>query len=212
MTMVCCSTKMNHVVVTLLLGSAVALTSRAVGFSTDLQPACSMLSHEQNIDICNIIQSHEEFCSSGWCTYTVPPEFLTHLKNEDCVATWYDLGKHVLADPFYPGNLQHPARNVTLEHLITEQHVDGVWIDIRCHDTDKWYQAVYRATNNMAVLPTASDLMGHTTLPVWGSVLIVLGLVTLLLGGIFYWKHTTILGWICCHRDEDHRDVSGSPH
>ncbi|KAL6460995.1 hypothetical protein MHYP_G00309610 [Metynnis hypsauchen] len=199
------STEMSHVVMTLLLWSTLPLTSRAVGFNTDLQPACSKLSHEQNLHICKV--THEEFCFPGWCTYTVPPEFLTHLKNEDCVATWYDPDKHVLADPFHPANLQHPAVNVTLEHLITEQHVDGVWTDIRCHDTDKRYQAVYRATKNMVASPTASDPIGHTALPVWGDLLIVLCLVSLILGGIFYWKHTVILGWIRCHRDEDHRGM-----
>ncbi|KAL6460997.1 hypothetical protein MHYP_G00309630 [Metynnis hypsauchen] len=183
---------MNNMVRTLLLGSSVALVSRAA----DLPPSCSVISHRENSDICNITQSHEEFCFSGRCKYTVPPEFLTHLrpvKNEACEATWYDPDKLALADPVHPTRLHYPAINVTIEHLITEKHVDGVSIKIRC--TNQQYQAVYR------------DLMDHTTLPVWGVVLIVLCLVSLILVGIFYCKSTTILGWIRCRRGDERTDV-----
>ncbi|KAL7883253.1 hypothetical protein SRHO_G00009110 [Serrasalmus rhombeus] len=215
------STKMNYMVRTLLLGSAVALMSRAADFNTGVPPSCSTISHRQNRDICNITKSYEEFCFSGRCTYTVPPEFLTHLRpvmTETCEATWYNLGKLALADPVQPTKLHYPAINVTIEHLITERHVDGVSIEIRCNNHE--YQAVYRATNNVVVsltesatnnvavsLTESADLMDHNTLPVWGVVPIVFGLVTLILGGIFYCKHTVILGWISCRRGDERTDV-----
>ncbi|XP_017540989.1 uncharacterized protein LOC108413130 isoform X2 [Pygocentrus nattereri] len=199
---------MNYMVRTLLLGSAVALMSRAADFNTGVPPSCSTISHRQNRDICNITKSYEEFCFSGRCTYTVPPEFLTHLRpvmTETCEATWYNLDKLALADPVQPTKLHYPAINVTIEHLITERHVDGVSIEIRCNNHE--YQAVYRATNNVAVSLTESDLMDHNTLPVWGVVLIVLCLVTLILGGIFYCKRTVILGWISCRRGDKRTGV-----
>ena len=41
-----------------------------------------------------------------------------------------------LADPSKPNKLHSAVINVTLDSLITKQHVDGVWIDIHNHNTN----------------------------------------------------------------------------
>ncbi|XP_036418121.1 uncharacterized protein LOC118801845 isoform X2 [Colossoma macropomum] len=122
-----------------LLMAACALISAAVGFNTHLQ---------QNPLVENISQPYEEFCSSGRCTYLVPSVFLKYLKNKHCEAAWHAPVEGSLADPSDPASLQYPAVEVTPESLVTEKHVDGLWIDIRCHDTKAslhQYLAVFRA-------------------------------------------------------------------
>ncbi|KAG9279124.1 hypothetical protein AMEX_G4596 [Astyanax mexicanus] len=98
--------------------------------------------------ICNITRPYSEVCFSGCCTYKYPPAFLDHLMNKQCEATWYTPDMTSLADPSQPQNLSGSVINVTLQSLITKQHVDGLFLNINCHDTNKRYQAVYRVSGS----------------------------------------------------------------
>ncbi|KAL7883255.1 hypothetical protein SRHO_G00009130 [Serrasalmus rhombeus] len=127
-----------------LLMATGALISAAVGINTHLQ---------QNPLVENISQPYEEFCSSGRCTYLIPNAFLKHLKNKQCEAAWHATVGGSLADPSEPTKLQYPVVEVTPESLVTKKHVDGLWIEIRCHDTKanlRQYRAVFRAKNTVS--------------------------------------------------------------
>ncbi|KAL6460994.1 hypothetical protein MHYP_G00309600 [Metynnis hypsauchen] len=162
-----------------LLTAAFALISAAVGFNTHLQQVM------KNPLVENISQPYEEFCSSGRCTYLVPSAFLKHLNNEQCEAAWHAPDEGSLADPSHPTSLKYPAVEVTPESLVTKKHVDGLWIDIRCHDAKanlRQYQAVFRAVTetNLPLKnsaqprnPTVSCLM----LSAGGAVLVLVVLV-----------------------------------
>ncbi|KAI4895060.1 hypothetical protein NFI96_023050, partial [Prochilodus magdalenae] len=88
------------------------------------------------VETITITRPLEEFCASGRCTYSVPSAFLKHLKNEHCEAAWHAPEEGFLANPSQPTSLQYPAVEVKPESLVTKKHIDGLWIDIRCLDTN----------------------------------------------------------------------------
>ncbi|KAL6460998.1 hypothetical protein MHYP_G00309640 [Metynnis hypsauchen] len=141
-------TTVNPVV--MLLGAACALISAPSGSRTDQQSSLT-----EKI----ITKPYEEFCSSGHCTYTVPPELLEHLKDKYSEIAWRQPDGGFLADPSQPNKLHSTVINVTLDSLMTKQHADGVWIDIHNHNTNKRFKIIFRAAvNSTRASLTTSDL------------------------------------------------------